>query len=132
MYSIMYVTVWEYADVFNNLNQVYVTASMVGIMLLIELLLMKDMYSDHNTNVKLYVFGFILIIGSIYCIRKQFLINDKQFLMTMIPHHSMAILQTELLLQKDGSKEVKDLAKKINETQKNEISYMKRLLASDS
>lgn len=128
MYTIMYVSVSTYNDAYGNLNQIYMTSAMISLMLLIELSVMNEMYLDQNLNFELILVSIIVLLGSIFSIRKQKCIDDKQFLLTMIPHHSMALLQVDGILKTTKNKNIRYLAKKIKLSQKCEIDYMKKLL----
>ena len=57
-------------------------------------------------------------------------ISDKEYLKEMIEHHSMAILTSEEILDKEPPKRVKKLAENILQIQQKEIEYMKQLLKS--
>ncbi|GGG18403.1 DUF305 domain-containing protein [Pontibacter virosus] len=59
-------------------------------------------------------------------LRKQALVDDKQFLKSMIPHHSSAILVSQEANIKDP--EVKRLTEQIIESQEKEIAEMKAIL----
>ena len=124
MFVIMYVAVYQYTDVYFNLNQVYMTCAMASAMFLIELYVM-----GHNVSTRSYIIGCVIFIVSIMCIRRQIGVKSDDFLRGMIPHHSMAILQTERLLERnDVDENVRKLAERINKSQTCEIRYMKDLL----
>ena len=59
--------------------------------------------------------------------RTQAAIGDKEFLRSMIPHHSGAILMCEQAAITDP--EVVGLCKQIVESQRKEIAQMKAMLA---
>jgi uncharacterized protein (DUF305 family) len=59
-------------------------------------------------------------------IRQQTLISDQQFLRSMIPHHSGAILMCEDASLQD--QRIKDLCKEIISSQRREIDQMRALL----
>ena len=93
-----------------------------------------------------YIHAPILMIGIVFtgiiliCIRKQLFINETQYLKGMIPHHSMAVLMSKKLLEKETENiknrnlhsrlipNVKRLAKSIIDTQNDEIDFMKSAL----
>ena len=76
--------------------------------------------------------GFILtilfIIIMIIFIRKQILIDDKQFLQGMVPHHSMAILMSKKIKNKTKNPRIQRLASQIIRSQANEINIMNDIL----
>ena len=84
-------------------------------------------------NMLVFSVGIILSISvSILLLRQQLLVDDKQWLRRMIPHHSTALTTTTKLLEKNDN--FKDnpnlyrLAKEIIDTQENEIQLMKSML----
>ena len=84
-------------------------------------------------NMLVFYVGIILSIGvSILLLRQQLLVDDKQWLRRMIPHHSTALTTTTKLLEKNDN--FKDnpnlyrLAKEIIDTQEKEIQLMKSML----
>jgi len=70
------------------------------------------------------IIGIFLVIIMILSIRKQLFVDEKQYLLGMIPHHSMAILMSEKLLEKQNN--INGLLNNIIKTQKEEINYMKK------
>ena len=84
-------------------------------------------------NMLVFSVGIILsIIVSKILLRQQLLVDDKQWLRRMIPHHSTALTTTTKLLEKNDN--FKDnpnlyrLAKEIIDTQEKEIQLMKSML----
>jgi len=67
--------------------------------------------------------GLSLIIIDIWCIRTQFLINETQYKLGMIPHHSMAIHMSKKILQKENN--ISPFLQNIIKTQENEIEILK-------
>ena len=60
--------------------------------------------------------------------RKQILVNDKQWLRRMIPHHSTALTTSNQIMKKTKDKKIKKLANEIIETQEREIKLMKDMI----
>lgn len=81
---------------------------------------------DKNNFITL--FGLILTAGSFYAIRKQLFVDQKQYLLGMIPHHSMAILMSKELQKKENN--IPKLLNDIITNQENEIKFMKEKLLS--
>jgi hypothetical protein len=80
-------------------------------------------------NMFVFSVGIILSIGvSILLLRQQLLVDDKQWLKRMIPHHSTALTTSHNIYNKTNNPELKKLAKEIIHTQENEIKLMKSML----
>jgi len=91
--------------------------------------LMFDVHMRMISWIYYCILGFMLVVF-IYLYRNQYYIDQKEYLSEMIEHHSMAVLTSEQILQKDPSPRVKRLAENIMETQQQEIEYMRQLIAS--
>ena len=80
-------------------------------------------------NMLVFSVGIILSIGvSILLLRQQLLVDDKQWLRRMIPHHSTALTTTHKIYNKTNNPKIKELAKQIIDTQEREIQLMKSML----
>jgi hypothetical protein len=126
MYVLMYSMANSLADVYNSLNQVYMAGLMTAPMVVIELWLMSSMYKDKKLNAAVIVVSVAAGILFFALIRQQTLISDRQFLRSMIPHHSGAILMCEDASLQD--QRIKDLCKEIISSQRREIDQMRTLL----
>ena len=125
MYVLMYAMVYKFVDIYPNLNQLYMAGIMTAPMLILEILFMGAMYKNLNKNVLMCISIFIFILFLIF-IRKQTAIDNKQFLKSMIPHHSGAILMCKNASFDDL--EIKQLCQKIIPSQQAEIDQMKQIL----
>lgn len=123
MYGLMYVMVYKFTDVYPSLNQLYMAGIMTTSMLVLEMVFMGSMYKNRNIilgiSMAITVFLFILI-------RNQTGINNKQFLKSMISHHSGAILMCKNAPINDP--EIEQLCQKIIPAQQSEIDQMKQIL----
>lgn len=126
MYILMYAMVNVFENVFNSFNQVYMAALMTASMVLIELPLMMSMYPSKRLNAVLIAVGALVLISSFMFIRKQTAISDRQFLRSMIPHHSGAILMCQEASIQDP--EIRRLCEGIVSSQQSEIEQMKAML----
>jgi len=100
---------------------------MTAPMVVIELLLMSGMYKNKKLNALLIAGGCVAGIAFFLFIRQQTAISDRQFLRSMIPHHSGAILMcNEASLQ---DQRIRELCKNIVAGQQQEIDQMRELLA---
>ena len=126
MYVLMYSMVDSASNIFSSFNQVYMAGLMTAPMVIIELLLMKGMYTDSRRNVVILALSALAGIGFFALIRQQSGVGDRQFLRSMIPHHAGAILMCEKASLEDAA--VKTLCGEIVRGQRAEIAQMKRLL----
>lgn len=126
MYVLMYSMTNTGRDIYNSLNQVYMAGLMTAPMVVIEMLLMSGMY--HNKRLNAVVMAVNVLAGVVFFtfIRQQTAISDRQFLRSMIPHHSGAILMCEGASLDD--QRIKDLCKTIIAGQQAEIDQMRAML----
>ena len=111
----MNVWVDKWDDIRFSINDVYMTLLMTGWMFLF----MGIYYSESN----ILLFGLFLVIVNIWCIRTQFMVTNEQYILGMIPHHSMAIHMSKKLIQRQSN--MRDFASNIIDTQEREIEFMK-------
>ncbi|MBN2115245.1 MAG: DUF305 domain-containing protein [Anaerolineales bacterium] len=126
MYILMYSMVNTIGNVYNNFNQFYMAGLMTAPMVIFELLLMKSMYPDKRLNLVILAVSLIALAGFFLFIRQQTAITDKQFLRSMIPHHSGAILMCEESSIQDP--EIRVLCDSIVQNQQEEIDQMEAIL----
>ena len=126
MYVLMYAMVDRFASVHPNLNQAYMAALMAAPMVLIELGLMSSMYHNRTANIVIAAVSVVATIGFFLTIRQQTAIGDTQFLRSMIPHHSGAILMCQKAALSDPA--IKKLCDQIIESQRSEIAQMEAML----
>ena len=80
-------------------------------------------------NMLVFSVGIILSIGvSMLLLRQQLLVNDKQWLRRMIPHHSTALTTTHKIYNRTNNPKIKELAKEIIDAQEKEIQLMRSML----
>lgn len=116
--STMNVWVDKLEDIRFSINDIYMTLLMTGWMFLF-----MGLY-DSQTHI--LCVGLFLVVTNIWCIRTQFMISNDQFILGMIPHHSMAILMSKNLIQNQPPL-LNDFASNIITTQEKEIEYMKQI-----
>jgi uncharacterized protein (DUF305 family) len=126
MYVLMYMMVDASSDVYPNINQLYMAAMMTAPMVVIELLLMRTMFPHRRANVAIVSAAAVTLVASIALVRRQTAVSDEEFLRSMIPHHSAAVLMCERAPLKDV--EIKELCRGIVSSQQAEIDWMKHKL----
>ena len=95
MFILMYAMVDRIANVYPNLNQFYMAGLMAAPMVIIELFVMRTMYPDMRMNVIFGGVAFAALLIFFFGIRAQTAVGDVQFVKSMIPHHSGAILMCD-------------------------------------
>ncbi len=126
MYTLMYSMVNTFGDVYNSINQFYMAGLMAAPMVVIELLVMRRMYHNARMNGVLIAISVLVGLAMFLGIRQQTMISDTQFLRSMIPHHSGAILMCqEANIERQ---DVRDLCQAIIVSQQREIDQMNAML----
>lgn len=126
MYFLMFSMIDTIGNFTNNINMAYMAGLMVAPMIVFELVVMWAMYKDKTRN---YMIIAGAIVGGILLflfIRQQTLVGDRQFLRSMIPHHSGAILMCKQSSISDP--EIQQLCQEIIESQQQEIDQMNAIL----
>jgi uncharacterized protein (DUF305 family) len=126
MYAAMFAMVNVLGDVQLNVNSAYMAALMAGAMIPIELLLMRAMYRDRRLNLAAGLLSVAVLAGSFLAIRAQIGVGEDQFIRSMIPHHSSAILMCQQASIQD--REIVDLCGEIVSSQQREIDQMKDII----
>lgn len=126
MYFLMFAMVDTWGDFFNNLNMGYMALTMLAPMGILMLILMRGMYPNRMLNTVLYVGFALMFVLALVGIRTQTPIGDAQFIRSMIPHHSGAILMCREADITDG--ELRSLCDTIEQGQRQEIEQMKAIL----
>ena len=126
MYFVMFTMIWGFDDFFNNLNSLYMALMMVSPMAILMLLTMGMMYPDRKMNLILYIGFTVIFILALIGMRVQSGVGDRQFLRSMIPHHSGAVLMCSKAQIRDP--EIKRLCGNIIRSQTQEIDQMKVIL----
>lgn len=125
MYVAMYAMVDTVGDIFLNINQAYMAALMTAPMVIIELGVMGPMYPRRGRVAVIAVTGAVILF-SFSAIRQQQLVGEGQFLRSMIPHHSGAILMCREASLEDA--ETRELCTRIIQSQREEIEQMNAIL----
>lgn len=126
MFVLMYAMVNTFADVFLNVNQVYMAGLMTAPMIIIELVVMAAMYPSRQMNAALILLAALVGVAFWLGIRYQTAVGDEQFLRSMIPHHSGAILMCDGASLTDP--EIRTLCSTIVSGQQAEIDQMNAIL----
>jgi uncharacterized protein (DUF305 family) len=123
---IMFEMIAQASDFVVNLNMAYMALTMAAPMAILEIAMMGGMYPNRRANLIIGGVAALILIGSFFAIRTQAAIGDSQFLRSMIPHHSGAVLMCKEATISDP--EIKALCVGIIQSQEAEIAQMKALL----
>jgi len=86
-------------------------------------------FSKGHFNITNFLVGLVTsVLITVFLLRNQFMIDDRQYLRRMISHHSTALTTSHRISKKTNNKIVKKLADDIIETQEREIKLMRSLL----
>lgn len=127
MYLVMFSMVDGWPDFRNNLNMFYMALTMVAPMGVIMLLTMRGMYQKRPLNVALHVLLALVFVAALAATRQQVAIGDRQFIASMVPHHSGAILMCREARVQDA--ELVQLCNEIKDAQRREIEQMDAIRA---
>src|SRR5690606_42142648 len=92
MYVVMFSMIDGPGDFRNNLNMFYMALTMWAPMGIFMLATMPGMFPKKRLNLALHAIFAVVTIGSFAATRAQALVDDRQFIDSMIRHHSSAIL----------------------------------------
>ncbi len=107
----------KYADMRFSLNDGYMILLMTGWMFLFMGLYYREM--------RITLIGAALVLTNLWCIRTQFMIDETQYKLGMIPHHSMAIHMSKKLAEKPNT--LPDFLTQLIDTQEKEIVFMQKI-----
>lgn len=125
MYLAMFSMIDGVHDFKNNLNMLYMAVTMWAPMGVFMLATMSSMFPRKGLNAGLHVVFAILTVASFAATRAQTLIDDRQFIDSMVPHHSGAILMCREANLRDA--ELLKLCDEIIKAQRNEITQMQKI-----
>lgn len=126
MYFVMFLNVDKLSHIYLSVTRLYMALLMVSSMALFMLIIMRKMYKNKKLNIIIVVVSISIFVLALMLLRTQTLIDDEQYMRAMIPHHSSAILTSQMANIKDP--EVKELTEQIIESQEREIEQMKIIL----
>lgn len=129
MYLVMFEMIRGWGEFIQNINFFYMALTMAMPMGALMLLMMSSMYADKRLNLILYLILAAIFILAFAAVRTQALVGDRQFVRSMIPHHSGAILMCNEASLRDA--EIRELCfgpNGIVVSQEREIAQMKAIL----
>lgn len=127
MFLLTYAMIDTLDHFYPNINRAYMALIMVAPMVVLMLIAMHAMYPNKTLNyflIAAFAGIFILVFA---LMRTQTPVGNVQFLRSMIPHHSSAIVMCERSSITDP--EIAALCTQIVKAQKEEIAQMQNILA---
>lgn len=126
MYGVMFLNADTLDHVMLSHTRTYMTILMIAPMAFSMLLFMWGMYENKMANALILVGSVLVFVTTFYLLRNQVFIKDVQYMKAMIPHHSSAIMVSQMVTFEDP--ETKKLAEDIIAAQEKEIAQMKKLI----
>lgn len=126
MYFVMYMMIATLDHLYLNINNVYMTLMMVAPMTVLMLIFMRSMYQSKRMNLIVIGGAILVFVASFAAMRTQAAVGDEEFLKSMIPHHSGAILMCEEASLTDS--EIVRMCREIVRSQQAEIAKMQAIL----
>ena len=126
MYLVMYTMIATLDHFYLNINTVYMTLMMVAPMTILMLIFMRSMYQSRHLNWMIGGGAALVFVASFAAMRWQAAVGNEQFLKSMIPHHSGAILMCKQSSITDP--EIIKLCREIVKAQETEIAQMQAIL----
>lgn len=126
MFFLMYQLVYEADHLMFSVNRLIAALVMGSTMAFVMLAFMWSMYDGKRVKIAVLVGAALLGVIFLSINRAQSLVNDTRFMKAMIPHHSIAINNSEKADIRDPR--VRKLADEIIASQVREIREMKLLL----
>jgi hypothetical protein len=110
----------------NSTGKIYVSLIAALLTTLVEV----GIYDISNFMISTKYYGLLvsLLIILIVLYKKQFFINDKNYLEEMIENHSMALLTSNAIIKKTKNDGIKKLAENIIKNQNKEIEIMNSII----
>ena len=127
MYIVMYTMIATLDHFYLNINNVYMTLMMVAPMAIVMFVAMPSMFPSRRMNLAVAAVAVVVFVASFAAMRSQAAVGDREFLRSMIPHHSGAILMCEQASLTD--REIIELCDRILRSQREEIAQMQAILA---
>ena len=126
MYGLMYLNTYALDHIYFSQTRMWMALYMGGMMAIIMLTFMLGMYSNRKINIAIFAGAAIAFAAGIYFVRSQETVGDVAWMKAMVPHHSIAILTSEMANISDPR--VRELADAIIEAQRSEIAEMKQYI----
>ena len=111
----------------NTIGKAYLSVITGLCMVLLEVMMHDHQYSVCSTTTYIILAILLGVIITLY--RKQYAIDDTQYVKEMMEHHSKSLLISEEILKKTDDYNVTKLAKNSIQTYTDELRFMNGILA---
>lgn len=126
MFGIKYLSTYTWSHVWYSEMRTYMALMMGAAMGVIMLAFMLGMYHNRRVNIAIFAGCAVLFGAMLWLVRSQDAVQDRSYMRSMIPHHSIAILTSERSEITDYR--VCELAEQIIVAQRREIKEMEWLI----
>lgn len=129
MYLVMFAMIYRWGEFVQNINFFYMALMMWAPMGALMLFFMGMMYTSKTLNIIIYASSVLVFVLAFIAIRTQTPVGDRQFLRSMIPHHSGALVMCRQASISDP--QIKQLCfgpNGIVQSQEREIDQMRKML----
>lgn len=126
MYFLMFLNIDRAEHVVISEIRTYMTFIMAAVMTVVMLAFMLNMYKNKLWNTLIVAGAIGLFILALWLVRSQETVQDKSWMTSMIPHHSVAVMTSSRAEFSDYR--VAELAAEIVEVQEYEIALMEWLI----
>ncbi|MBO9681647.1 MAG: hypothetical protein J7502_03055 [Flavisolibacter sp.] len=92
MYTVMFLNMGSSTHYHTSATRIYMAILMVAPMAVVMMLMMGKMYPDKKLNTAIILTGIVVFILALAGLRTQIPVGNVQYMKTMIPHHSSAIM----------------------------------------
>ena len=126
MYFLMFLNIDRAEHVVLSEIRTYMTFIMASVMTVVMLAFMLNMYKNKVYNALIVAGAIGVFILALWLVRSQETVQDKSWMTSMIPHHSVAVMTSSRAEFSDYR--VAELAAEIVEVQEYEIALMEWLI----
>ena len=126
MYFLMFLNIDRAEHFVWSEIRTYMTFIMAAVMTIVMLAFMLNMYKNKMANIAIVTGAIALFIVALWLVRSQETVQDKSWMTSMIPHHSVAVMTSSRAEFSDYR--VAELAAEIVEVQEYEIALMEWLI----
>lgn len=126
MFALMYLNTYALDHVMWSETRFWMMFVMGAAMALVMLAFMRGMYRNRKKNWIIVGAAVGVFALSLFLVRSQSTVSDREYMSAMVPHHSIAVLTSERARISDVR--VRELANRIIRAQRKEIAEMQWLI----